>query len=103
METLRADLANQGVMQLDEVVPWGRSFEEYALMFSLDERHREKRILGVGDGPASFNAEATATGWRVVSVDPIYRFSAAEIQSRFVATADRVIDQVRSTPPRSFE
>jgi SAM-dependent methyltransferase len=91
---------NRRVMQLSEVVPWGRSFEEYTLMFSLGEGDSAKRILGVGDGPASFNAEATRNGWHVVSVDPIYRFSPGTIHDRFVATVDQVIDQVYSTPDR---
>jgi hypothetical protein len=41
---------------LDEVVPWGRSFDEYVAMFHLTAEDLEKRILGCGDGPAGFNA-----------------------------------------------
>ncbi len=44
---------------LDHVVPWGRSFEEYRAMFAIDDRDLDGGILGCGDGPASFNAEAT--------------------------------------------
>ena len=47
---------------LEKVVPWGRSFAEYIRMFSLTEEDLEKRILGCGDGPASFNAELTKKG-----------------------------------------
>jgi SAM-dependent methyltransferase len=51
-------------------------------MFSLSERDREGYILGCGDGPASFNAELTQHGGRIMSVDPIYQFSEEGIRSR---------------------
>lgn len=84
-------------MTLDKVVPFGRSFDEYRRMFSLGERELASRILGVGDGPASFNAELTAKGGRVVSVDPVYAFAAAEIQSQFDTVVDDIIAQVRAS------
>ena len=65
---------------LDQVVPWGRSFDEYKRMFALGASDLNGRILGCGDGPASFNAEATRFGHRVISCDPIYRFGTEEIQ-----------------------
>jgi hypothetical protein len=49
-------------VQLKEIMPWGRSFEEYVAMFALSEEDLSKRILGCGDGPASFNAELTRRG-----------------------------------------
>jgi len=55
---------------LDQVVPWGRSFEEYVAMFSLTEEDLAGRILGCGDGPASFNCELTRRGGMIVSLDP---------------------------------
>jgi hypothetical protein len=58
---------------LEQVVPWGRSFEEYRAMFALSDADLEGRVLGCGDGPASFNAVATQRGANVVSCDPIYR------------------------------
>ena len=73
---------------LDQVVPWGRSFDEYRRMFALTEDDLNLTILGCGDGPASFNAEATRRGRRVVSCDPIYRFEKPEIQDRIAATFD---------------
>ncbi|HEY9761809.1 MAG TPA: methyltransferase domain-containing protein [Trichocoleus sp.] len=83
---------------LDTVVPWGRSFEEYVDMFSLSEADLEKRILGCGDGPAAFNYELTTEGGQVISVDPIYQFTAQEIQGRIAATFDEVIEKVRQNP-----
>jgi hypothetical protein len=69
-------------IKLNEVIPWGRSFEEYQRMFALTDDDLAGRILGCGDGPASFNAEATALGHTVVSSDPIYAFSPREIERR---------------------
>lgn len=80
---------------LDRVVPWGRSFDEYRRMFALTGADLQTRILGCADGPASFNAEATARGHAVVSCDPLYRFSTAEIRQRIRETTDVILDQTR--------
>ena len=85
-------------MQLDQVVPFGRSLDEYRLMFSLSEEDLAKAIIGIADGPASFNAEMHALGKRVVSVDPRYAFSGADIEQQFYAVVDDIIRQVTSTP-----
>jgi hypothetical protein len=82
-------------MKLNEVIPWGRSFEEHTRMFALTDEDLAGTILGCGDGPASFNAEATALGHRVVSCDPIYAFSAGEIKRRVEACCDTVVSQVK--------
>ena len=81
---------------LTSVVPWGRSFDEYRRMFSLSEDDLRGSILGCADGPAGFNAEATRTGARVLSCDPIYRFTREEIRDRIDATYDAVLEQTRN-------
>jgi hypothetical protein len=81
--------------QLAEVVPWGRSFEEYVGMFCLDSNVLAKKILGCGDGPAGFNATLTGRGGAVVSVDPLYAFSTGEIGSRIEETFDVIMEQTR--------
>ena len=86
------------VMKLDKVVPFGRSLDEYTKMFSLSTEDLQKSILGVGDGPASFNAEGTAKGYNITSIDPIYQFDGAEIKQRFDAVVDNIINQVIATP-----
>jgi hypothetical protein len=85
-------------MKLEKVVPFGRSLDEYRHMFRLTEADLTGRILGVADGPASFNAELAATGRRAVSVDPLYVFGAAEIERQFHRVVDDIIAQVRATP-----
>lgn len=67
-------------------------------MFALSESDLQQNILGVGDGPASFNATATARGASVISIDPIYAFSTEEIRQRFYEVVDGVIEQVKATP-----
>lgn len=81
-------------MTLDQVVPWGRSLDEYQHMFDLSPQMLQGKILGCGDGPASFNAELTAQGGQVISVDPIYAFSSQQIEERVQATRIQVVEQV---------
>ena len=50
---------------LDSVVPWGRNLDEYRCMFRLSDDDMKKRIAGFGDGPASFNFEATKQGYNI--------------------------------------
>ncbi|PYR93459.1 MAG: SAM-dependent methyltransferase [Acidobacteria bacterium] len=80
---------------LDRVVPWGRSFDEYRRMFGLPDKDLALRIIGCGDGPASFNAEATRRGYQVVSCDPIYQFDNTQIEERIAATYEHVLEQTR--------
>ena len=86
------------VVKLEKVVPFGRSLDEYIKMFDLSSEDLQKRILGAGDGPASFNAEGTAKGYKITSIDPIYQFDGAEIKQRFDAVVDNIIGQVIATP-----
>jgi hypothetical protein len=81
--------------QLTDVIPWGRTFDEYAAMFALDDMDRSRSILGCGDGPASFNAEALQRNVKVVSADPLYQFSVPEIRKRIADTAPMVAGQIK--------
>lgn len=64
-------------------------------MFSLSPENLSQRILGCGDGPASFNAVASRNGYSVVSADPIYRFSVEEIKNRIDETAESIAEQMK--------
>ena len=81
--------------QLTDVIPWGRTFEEYAAMFTLDDIDRSRSILGCSDGPASFNAEALQRNIKVVSADPLYQFSVPQIRKRIADTAPTVAAQIK--------
>ena len=80
---------------LEQVVPWGRSLDEYRRMFDVSADDLRLRILGCADGPASFNAEATAAGLSVTSCDPLYRFSPADIARRITDTTEVIIEQTK--------
>jgi len=84
-------------MHLSDVVPWGRSLAEYRAMFALSDADLRGRLLGCGDGPASFNAELTATGkpQQVISIDPLYAFTGPEIACRVEQTYEAIISQVK--------
>jgi len=84
-------------VELENVVPLGRSLKEYKLMFDLTDNDLDKKILGVGDGIASFNVEMTELGKTVVSVDPIYSFEGKEIKEQFYNVIDSVVDQLKAT------
>ena len=64
-------------------------------MFALTEADLASRILGCGDGPASFNAKLTRRGGRIVSCDPLYQLDAARIRRRIDETSAEVLDQTR--------
>lgn len=79
----------------EEAVPWGRSFDEYRLMFRLTDGELSGRILGCADGPASFNARLFRQGHRVLSCDPLYACTAEQIRQRIAATDHSVMEQTR--------
>ena len=81
--------------KLESVVPWGRNFDEYRLMFCLSDSDMSKKIAGFGDGPASFNYEATQKGYSITSFDPIYQFSRADLQKRIDDVRITVMQQMR--------
>jgi len=81
-------------MELKSVVPWGRKLSEYQEMFSLNSADLKKKILGCGDGPASFNKELTELGGNVVSIDPVYQFSTEEIRSRIEEVYPEIMSQM---------
>jgi hypothetical protein len=81
--------------ELSEVLPWGRSFDEYIAMFDLKDNDLDGRILGCADGPASFNAELNRRGGRVVSCDPIYRFTREQLSARIEQACEEIIEQTK--------
>lgn len=64
-------------------------------MFALSGDDLGKCILGCGDGPASFNALLTRQGGQILSVDPLYRFSAEDVRKRISETYAQVMEQTR--------
>lgn len=79
-----------------EVVPWGRSYNEYIRMFDITNNELKLKFLGCGDGPASFNYELNRIGGDVISIDPIYSLSKDEIQKRIDETSDDIMSQMET-------
>ena len=64
-------------------------------MFELGEAELAARLLGCGDGPASFNCEMRRRGRRVISADPIYALPPGVLARRIDETYDDVMAQTR--------
>ena len=93
-------MATDSSFTIDNVYPWGRSFDEYREMFALSDADLELRIIALADGPAGFNAELTQRGGRVVSCDPLYQFDGAQIRRRVEQTRAVMIDVVQRNAHR---
>jgi ubiquinone/menaquinone biosynthesis C-methylase UbiE len=77
------------------IVPWGRTAIEYEAFFGLADVPQTARVLDCGAGPASFCAEWTRKGRRVVAADPVYARPAQEIGAGFGHTADQMLEGMR--------
>ncbi len=82
--------------KLASIIPWGRSMLEYIQMFNLTPDELKLNILDCAGGPASFNAEMTLQGYKVISCDPVYQFTADEISQRIQDTYQIVIQGVKA-------
>ena len=65
-------------------------------MFSLTQADLQLRIVDCAAGPASFDAELSAEGHRVISCDPLFSLSPDEIRSRIDAAYDTVVTNGRT-------
>ena len=70
-------------------------------MFGLTRSDLAGSILDCAGGPASFNAQAHEKGHRVVSCDPLYRFTAGEIRARIDATYETLVAKALANRKRS--
>jgi hypothetical protein len=75
---------------LSGIRPWGRRLSEYCAFFGLDDLVSNAPILDAAGGPSPFNAEATALGTPVVSVDPIYELDETQIRQTFMEDRARM-------------
>ena len=87
-------------MKLERVVPWGRSLADYINMFHLTRSDFRASILDCAGGPSSFNAEMTVHRCQVVSCDPIYQFSTAEIRQRIQQTYPIILEKLEQSRDR---
>lgn len=80
-------------LPLAEIVPWGRNRDEYERMFALTSADQHKHILDAGGGPASFNATWPGP---IISLDPVYAYSADQIQKRIESTFELIIGSLKT-------
>ena len=82
-------------LTLKDVVLLGRTYHEYTRFFDLGPRDlRDRRVLDVGAGVASFAGEAAAHGFDVVATDPIYGSATADIERKCAGDLDEVVRQL---------
>ncbi|HSD07470.1 hypothetical protein [Flavobacterium sp.] len=82
--------------ELKNVVPWGRTLEEYIQIFKLTDSDLKGKIISFGDGPASFNSQMAKLGKTVISLDPVYQFTESELKQRINETKETVIEQMKA-------
>jgi len=80
----------------ENIVPWGRSYTEYVIMFNLTPYFLSKKVLGCGDGPAAFNSVGNAFGGNITSIDPIFSLPKKEIERQIDKTFGNVINQTKA-------
>jgi hypothetical protein len=83
-------------LKLEKVVPWGRSMQEYTSMFNLTSSDLKLKIIDCAGGPASFNVEMIRQGYQVISCDPVYQFSADEIEQRIHETYETIVEGLKA-------
>ena len=84
------------VFKLDNVVPWGRSLNDYQKMFALKDNDLKLSIIDCGSGPSSFNQEMTSLGNKVVSCDPLYQCTTEAIEQRILETYPIIIKGLKT-------
>ncbi len=81
---------------LSSVAFFGRGFDEYRSMFSLDtDALRGRRVLDVAAGPSAFTAGANARGVHATAVDPLYGLSADALAAHASMDHRRVVAEMR--------
>jgi hypothetical protein len=55
-----------------KLVLWGHDWQDYREMFDLSSDYDDKKILEYGSGPSAVNAERTALGQEIVSIDSLF-------------------------------
>jgi len=82
-------------LDLKDIVLLGRTFEEYYMMFDLDdELLKNETLLDAASGVSSFCTEANGKGFNVTASDKIYYLSPDKIEAKCAQDLDSVIKQM---------
>lgn len=79
---------------------WIYDFSDYQQMYDLTQTDFSKTILDFFPGISSFNAEASARGLKVISVDPVYYLSEAAMASHARTVLHHTVSQLEADPTR---
>lgn len=79
---------------------WGHSFQNYLLMFDLQDSDFQEPILDVAAGASSFNAEMKRRGYQATSSDPLYASSPDEIQKNVDEMLDNLEKRIKEHKAR---
>ncbi len=71
------------MLNINEIVPWGRNLEEYCCIFNLSAGDLSKSILCFADGTGSFNFEMYQQGRKAISLDPVYSQETEVLEEKF--------------------
>jgi SAM-dependent methyltransferase len=84
-------------IDLPSVSFFGRTLDEYRQFFALDVAAlRERSVLDVAAGPASFTAEACRRGIDAVAIDPLYGGPAAGLARQVSLDYAHILAQMRA-------
>lgn len=79
---------------------WIYDFSDYQQMYDLTQSDFGKKILDFSAGISSFNAQATARGMQVISVDPAYHLSETDMHAHARTVLHQTISQLEMDPAR---
>ncbi|MGE3920228.1 MAG: SAM-dependent methyltransferase [Gammaproteobacteria bacterium] len=77
---------------------YGVSLSDFQCIFALTEKDCESNILDCYSGPASFNAELTALGGKVISIDPLYAEPVENIEKIASESLDKQLSDWHDNP-----
>src|SRR3990167_11412910 len=89
-------------MEIETVVTpnWIYSFSDYQQMYELTESDLKKKMLDFSAGISSFNAEAHAKHYSIISLDAAYQFSEAQMKTHAQQVLHQVVSQLKENPAR---
>ena len=82
--------------KLENVVPWGRSLQDYIRMFNLSEQDLQKSIIDCAAESSSFNTEQYQAGNSVISCNSIYQFTTEQIKNIITQTYPIIIQDLEA-------
>lgn len=70
---------------------WSHSLTDYIAMFDLSDEDLQGSFIDFASQAASFNAQLTASGGKVISCDPLYKYQLPELRPKVTAMAQELV------------